>query len=74
MAWVIPVFLAYVPGLVIGFMMFTLLITRYREIPLTARPGDWREGRWPSVTVVIAAYNEQDGIVPTLERIAGTYV
>ncbi len=71
MAWVIPVFLAYVPGLVIGFMMFTLLITRYREIPLTARPGDWREGRWPSVTVVIAAYNEQDGIVPTLERIAG---
>lgn len=30
MAWVIPVFLAYVPGLVIGFMMFTLLITRYR--------------------------------------------
>ena len=71
MAWVIPVFLAYVPGLVIGFMMFTLLITRYREIPLTAPPGDSHEGRWPSVTVVIAAYDEQDAIVPTLERIAG---
>ena len=71
MAWVIPVFLAYVPGLVIGFMIFTLLITRYREIPLTVPHGDWQEGRWPSVTVVIAAYNEQDAIVPTLERIAG---
>jgi hypothetical protein len=31
LAWVIPVFLAYVPGLVIGFMAFTLLITRYRD-------------------------------------------
>ena len=71
MAWVIPVFLAYVPGLVIGFMIFTLLITHYREIPLTVPHGDWDEGRWPSVTVVIAAYNEQDAIVPTLERIAG---
>jgi poly-beta-1,6-N-acetyl-D-glucosamine synthase len=71
MAWVIPVFLAYVPGLVIGFMVFTLLITRYREMPLTAPHGAWREGRWPSVTVVIAAYNEEKAIVPTLERIAG---
>src|SRR5262245_25033702 len=34
MAWVIPFFLAYVPGLVIGFMIFTLLITPYRELPL----------------------------------------
>jgi hypothetical protein len=39
LAWVIPVFLAYVPGLVIGFMAFTLLITRYRERPLAAPHG-----------------------------------
>ena len=34
MAWVIPIFLAYIPGLVIGFMIATLLITRYQELPL----------------------------------------
>ena len=26
MAWVIPILLAYIPGLVIGFMIFTLLV------------------------------------------------
>ena len=31
MAWVIPIFLAYIPGLVIGFMIFTLLITGTRN-------------------------------------------
>ena len=35
-AWVIPIVLAYIPGLVIGFMAFTLLIT-YRELPLSRR-------------------------------------
>jgi hypothetical protein len=55
MAWVIPLFLAYVPGLVLGFMVFTLLITRYRELPLEPPMGDWPEGEWPSVTVVVAA-------------------
>ena len=34
MAWVIPIFLAYIPALVIWFMIFTLLITRYEELPL----------------------------------------
>jgi biofilm PGA synthesis N-glycosyltransferase PgaC len=70
MAWVIPLFLAYIPGLVIGFMIFTLLITRYRELPLEPPEGDWLPGEWPPVTVVIAAWNESDSIVPTLERIA----
>jgi biofilm PGA synthesis N-glycosyltransferase PgaC len=69
MAWVIPLFLAYIPGLVIGFMIFTLLITRYRELPLEPPAGNWPEGEWPSVTIVIAAWNESKGIVPTLERI-----
>ena len=39
MAWVIPIFLAYIPGLIIWFMIFTLLITRYHELPLEASQG-----------------------------------
>jgi poly-beta-1,6-N-acetyl-D-glucosamine synthase len=62
MGWVIPTVLAYVPGLVIGLMAFTLLITRYREPPSVAA--------WPDVTVIVAAWNEEDAIVPTFERIA----
>jgi poly-beta-1,6-N-acetyl-D-glucosamine synthase len=70
MAWVIPILLAYIPGLVIGFMVFTLLITRYRVLPLAPPEGEWPEGEWPSVTIVIAAWNESEAIVRTLERIA----
>jgi poly-beta-1,6-N-acetyl-D-glucosamine synthase len=70
MAWVIPVLLAYIPGLVIGFMIFTLLITRYRGLPLAPPEGDWPEGEWPSITIVIAAWNESEAIVRSLQRIA----
>jgi biofilm PGA synthesis N-glycosyltransferase PgaC len=70
MAWVIPLFLAYIPALVIGFMIFTLLITRYRELPLDPPAGDWPEAEWPSVTIVIAVWNESEGIVRTLEHVA----
>ena len=70
MGWVIPLFLAYIPGLVIGFMIFTLLITRYQELPLEPPKGDWPEGEWPSVTIVVAAWNESEAIVRTLEHIA----
>jgi poly-beta-1,6-N-acetyl-D-glucosamine synthase len=70
MAWVIPVFLAYLPALVIGFMIFTLLITRYQRLPLEPPAGDWPEGEWPSVTILVAAWNEGEAIVRTLERIA----
>ena len=65
MAWVIPIFLAYVPGLVIGFMVFTLLINPYRELSL-APPA----AGWPAVTIVVAAWNEEEAIVPTLQRLA----
>ena len=40
MAWVIPILLAYVPGVLIGFLAFTLLTLRYRvpsPEPPTAR-------------------------------------
>jgi biofilm PGA synthesis N-glycosyltransferase PgaC len=70
MAWVIPVFLAYLPALVIGFMISTLLITRYQRLPLEPPAGDWPEGEWPSVTILVAAWNEGEAIVRTLERIA----
>jgi biofilm PGA synthesis N-glycosyltransferase PgaC len=70
MAWVIPISLAYVPGVLIGFLAATLLTVRYR-VPSPEPPkGSWQEGQWPPVTVVIAAWNEERTIVPTLERIA----
>ena len=66
-AWVIPILLAYIPGVVIGFLCFTLLLTRYHAPPL-----DPPAAGWPAVTVIVAAYNEQEAIVPTLEHIGGS--
>jgi poly-beta-1,6-N-acetyl-D-glucosamine synthase len=71
MAWVIPILLAYIPGMVIGFLVFTLLTVRYRVPPPEPPTGSWRKGQWPPVTVVVAAWNEERAIVSTLERIAG---
>jgi poly-beta-1,6-N-acetyl-D-glucosamine synthase len=70
-SWLIPALLAYVPALVVGFLAFTLILSRYRYPALQPPPGDWPEGEWPPITIVIAAWNEEDTIVPTLERIAG---
>ena len=69
--WAVPILLAYIPALVIGFMLFTLLVSPYRELQLVAPAGPWPAGRWPDVTVLIAAWNEADAIELTLERIAG---
>jgi biofilm PGA synthesis N-glycosyltransferase PgaC len=68
--WVIPIVLAYIPGLVIGFMIFTLLVSPYRELRLSAPAGPWPADTWPPATILIAAWNEEDSIVPTLERLA----
>lgn len=70
MAWVIPTFLAYVPTVLIGFMVFTLITLRYRVPSLEPPSGPWPEGEWPPVTVVTAARDEESAIEPTLERIA----
>jgi poly-beta-1,6-N-acetyl-D-glucosamine synthase len=70
MAWVIPILLAYIPGVVIGFLCATLILTRYRPPELDPPPGVWPSGEWPPVTVIVAAYNEQEAIVSTLEHIA----
>ncbi|HET9677055.1 MAG TPA: glycosyltransferase family 2 protein [Solirubrobacterales bacterium] len=70
MSWVIPISLAYVPAVLIGFMAFTLITLRYRVPSLDPPSGPWPEGAWPPVTVVIAARDEESAIGPTLERIA----
>jgi biofilm PGA synthesis N-glycosyltransferase PgaC len=68
MAWVIPLTLAYIPGATMGFLMFTLLATRYHK-PEPAS-GSPTAGTWPAVTVLIAARDEERAIVPTLEAVA----
>jgi poly-beta-1,6-N-acetyl-D-glucosamine synthase len=70
MSWVIPLPLAYVPGLVIGFLIFTLLLSRYQLPRRDAPLGVWPEGEWPAVTVVVAASNEEEVIGLTLRGLA----
>ena len=70
MAWAIPIFLAYVPAVLIGFMVFTLITLRYSVPSLDPPKGRWPEGEWPPVTVVIAARDEESTVGETLERIA----
>jgi biofilm PGA synthesis N-glycosyltransferase PgaC len=62
MAWVIPTLLAYIPGIVIWFMMITLLTLRYRVPDPPAN--------LPAITVIVAAWNEEGAIEQTLEHIA----
>jgi hypothetical protein len=61
MAWVIPIFLAYIPGLIIWFMIFTLLITRYHELPLEA-PRRLARRRMAAGDDRVAAWNEGDAM------------
>ena len=70
--WVIPTLMAYIPGLVIWFMVFTLVFARYHELPVETPAGPWPSGEWPPVTVIVAAWNEEDVIAATLERLAQT--
>jgi biofilm PGA synthesis N-glycosyltransferase PgaC len=70
LSWAIPITLAYIPGLVIGFLAFTLLITRYHLPVLDPPEGPWPRGEWPLVTILVTARNEQDAIAATLEHIA----
>jgi poly-beta-1,6-N-acetyl-D-glucosamine synthase len=74
MGWLIPLLLAYIPGLLIGFMFITLLTVRYRAPKLTPPAGSWPEGEWPAVTLIVAAWNEEAAIVRTLDAFgAATY-
>jgi poly-beta-1,6-N-acetyl-D-glucosamine synthase len=69
MAWLIPTMLAFVPSIVIGFLGFTLLLTRYRPLDLSPPRGPWPAGEWPAVTILIAAWNEEETIAATIERV-----
>ena len=71
MAWVIPTTLAYVPSILVGFMVCTLVSLRYRVPPAEPPRGSWPRGEWPPVTIVVAARNEERAIGRALDRIAG---
>ena len=47
MSWVIPLMLAYIPSVLIGFLAFTLLTTRYRAPALVRRRAHGRRGNGP---------------------------
>ena len=69
MAWVIPILLAYVPGVVIGFLaVHAAHAPLPRPVARALQPGRGRRASGPPVTVVVAAWNEERGIGPTLER------
>ena len=72
MAWLIPTLLAYIPGLVIGFMASTLIVSPYHGVSRDPPVGEWPRGEWPPVTVVVAAWNEEHAIGATLARLAET--
>jgi poly-beta-1,6-N-acetyl-D-glucosamine synthase len=70
--WVIPILMAYIPGIVIGFLCATLLLTRYRAPSLAPPTGPWPGRKWPAVTVIVAAFNEEAAIEKTLSRVAAS--
>jgi poly-beta-1,6-N-acetyl-D-glucosamine synthase len=70
LAWLIPIMLAYIPGVVVGFLASTLILTPYEPPSLDPPEGPWPVGEWPSVTLLIAARNEEEVIVRTLEHVA----
>jgi len=62
----------FLPGLFVGFLLFSLLLLRYRPPSMEPPPGAWASGAWPAVTVIIAAHNEEATIAATLERVAAS--
>ena len=71
-SWVIPILLAFLPGLFVGFLLFSLLLLRYRPPSMEPPVGVWAAGTWPAVTVIVAARNEEATITATLERVAAS--
>ena len=62
-ALVATTFIAFVPGFMNAFLVATLLLDR--------RPVRVKQPFYPGVTILIAAYQEEDAIADTLESIAG---
>jgi biofilm PGA synthesis N-glycosyltransferase PgaC len=53
-------------------MASTLIVSPYHGLERDPPPGPWSDGEWPAVTVVVAAWNEEQAIEATLERLAAT--
>jgi poly-beta-1,6-N-acetyl-D-glucosamine synthase len=71
LGWLIPITLAYIPGVVVGFLAATLILAPYQPPGLEAPLGSWPPGDWPPVTLLIAARNEEAAVARTLEQVAG---
>ncbi len=61
-AWIIIAGVALIPGLMNAFLLVSLALDN--------RPGHTKLARYPSLSILVAAYNEEDTIVGTLESIA----
>jgi biofilm PGA synthesis N-glycosyltransferase PgaC len=61
-AWTIIAGIALIPGFMNAFLIASLALDR--------RPGRARLANYPGLTILVAAYNEQDTILSTLESIA----
>jgi len=62
LAWAIVAGIALIPGFMNAFMMISLLMDN--------RPARSPLVRYPGISILVAAYNEQDNIVSTIESIA----
>jgi len=62
LAWITVVGIAVLPGFMNAFLMTGLLLDR--------RPPRAVIDRFPGITILVAAYNEQDSILATLESLA----
>jgi biofilm PGA synthesis N-glycosyltransferase PgaC len=61
-AVIVITFIAYIPGFMNAFLLSTLLLDR--------RPNRRVPGSYPSISVLVAAYNEEAAIRDTLESLA----
>lgn len=62
LAWAIVAGVALIPGFMNAFLLSSLALDN--------RPGHTKLLRYPGLTILVAAYNEQETIVGTLESIA----
>jgi biofilm PGA synthesis N-glycosyltransferase PgaC len=61
-AWTIVAGIALIPGFMNAFLVTSLVLDQ--------RPGRTQLAHYPGLTLLVAAYNEQDTIISTLESIA----
>jgi len=62
MAWIMVIGVAIIPGLAMSFINLSLILDKRPKF-------DYNNTRFPPISILIAAYNEQDTIYKTLESI-----